>query len=243
MSKKNVIQETRDYDQFALLDANRDTQRPHIEAIKKSIERNGNFTKFSPVLVNERLQIIDGQHRFTALKELGLPIFYIIADGSGVRQAREMNKLNKGWGMMDWAKTYAVSGSTSYKNFLTLHEEYPEIAPSVLLMYAAGGEEKGMFSEFRDGDFIFPDQALDGARKRIERLQEAQEANPSLTNGEMLKAFLYAMNLDGYDHKRMLTKLKEIPELLSFQKYNDNLRHLEEVYNYHYKAGNRLRFY
>lgn len=239
----NVIQETMDYDKFTVLVANRDTIRSHIENIKKSIEKNGNFTEFSPVIINEKHQIIDGQHRFMALKELGLPVFFIVKPGVSVKHAREMNKLNKGWGMMDWAKTYAVGGYRSYQNFLLLHEEYPNVAPSVLLQYAVGGEDKGMYAEFRDGYLMLPDQAMPKARARLELLKTAQEVAPDMVVGEMQKAFLAATNVDGYSHKRMLRKLAEYPQLLKFQRFEDNLRHLEDIYNYRYTARSRARFF
>lgn len=239
----NVIQETTDYKKFNVLSANRDTARAHIEGIKKSIERNGNFTQFSPILVNEKFEIIDGQHRFTALTELGLPVFYIVTKGAGVAQAREMNKLNKGWAMMDWAKTYAVSGYRSYRNFLRLVEEYPSMSPTVLLQYAVGGYETGMFAEFRDANLVLPDQALPGARARIDALSEAAEIVPEISNGTMAEAFLVAMSTPGYNHKRMLNKLREVPKVEKYASKQDNLRNLEDIYNYHYTASNRLRFF
>lgn len=242
-TQRNVIHETTEYAQFNLMNANRDTSRAHIEAIKKSIEKNGNFTKFSPILVNERFEIIDGQHRFSALKELGQPIFYIVTSGSGLTEAREMNKLNKGWGMLDWAKTYANTGSRSYKNFMKLVEEYPDMAPTTVLQYALNGYERGMYSEFRDGQLVLPDQALAKTKERVDMLSEAAEIAPVVGSGTMAEAFLIAINAPGYKHKRMLAKLAEVPEVSRYMNKTDNLRHLEDIYNYHYTAVNRLRFF
>ena len=36
-----------------------------------------------PIIVNENYEIIDGQHRYSASKELGLPIRYIVGEGYG----------------------------------------------------------------------------------------------------------------------------------------------------------------
>jgi hypothetical protein len=67
------IQVTSDYDQFVIMEANREQNRGHIEAIKAAFGEMGNLTRVQPILVNERFEIIDGQHRFIACKELGEP--------------------------------------------------------------------------------------------------------------------------------------------------------------------------
>lgn len=244
-TQANVIRVTTDYDQFNLMTANRDTVRSHIEGIKKSIEKNGNFTQFSPILVNEEMEIIDGQHRFTALKELGLPVHFVVTRGSGVREAREMNKLNKGWSMLDWAKTYANTGYRSYQNFLVLVDEYTEegLSPSVILEYANGSYEKGMHANFRDGDFILPDQALKRVRANLDALLETIEVEPIMRAASMSQALLVAMSVPNFSLKRMVTKLKEYPQVMNFQTRTDSLRHLEDIYNYHYAAQNRVRFF
>lgn len=79
----NVVQQTQEYDKFSLLSANRDISKGHVQSLKASIEKLGNITEKVPIIVNQNLEIIDGQHRFQALKELGLPVFYIVADGMG----------------------------------------------------------------------------------------------------------------------------------------------------------------
>lgn len=239
----NTILATSDYSKFSIMNANREINRPHVEAIKKSIERNGNFTQFSPVLVNERFEIIDGQHRFTALSELGLPVFYVMTEGTGVKQAREMNKLNKGWGMMDWAKTYAAEGWRSYRNFVMLCEEYPTISPSVVVGYAVGAFTDGFLADFRDGSFVFPNQAIAGARERLDMLMEAGEIDVTVTTAPVAKAYLDAMNSRGFNQRRMLKKLREAGEVKKYGPKSDNLRQLEDIYNRNYTAGSRVRFF
>ena len=38
---------------------------------------------FTVIIVNENYEIIDGQHRFEVIKELNLPLRYIICEGYG----------------------------------------------------------------------------------------------------------------------------------------------------------------
>ena len=60
--------------------------------------------------MNEKLQIIDGQHRFTALKELGFPIEFIIDEGIGVKECRAINEDRRNWSTMDYVISYSKSG-------------------------------------------------------------------------------------------------------------------------------------
>lgn len=239
----NVIQETTNYSRFNLMDANRNVLESHKDSIKASIEEHGNFTEFVPIMVNERMEIIDGQHRFVALKELGLPIYYVMTKGTGVKEARNMNKLNKPWGMLDWARSYASSGYKSYQNYLILHDEYPTIHPSTLIKYATNEVRMGMNKSFREGNLVFPEQALDGARERLEAYLSFVEAQPIADYSAMADALLLAMDADGYNHNRMISKIRMYRGLKRLKNRNDCLRQLEDIYNYSTSEANRLRLY
>ena len=76
----SVIYETYDYDKFSLLKSNRPVNKAHVIRLVESMDEE---YLLSPITTNEKFQIIDGQHRFTAAKEKGLPIRYIIAQGYG----------------------------------------------------------------------------------------------------------------------------------------------------------------
>lgn len=237
----NVVQVTRNYDQFGFFDANRVTYRGHIESIKRAFETMGNFTEKQPILVNENYKIIDGQHRFVACKEMGLPIYFTMQQGLGVADARAMNILHRSWQLVDYARSYAESGDTSYQKFLQLSEDY-EFSYSVLMAYAVGGEKRGAFSGFRKGEFVFTD--VPAARARLDKLAEAVE----ITNNHdknFAYAYLKVMEVPGFDQRRMLRKLSQVGDTLirRFGNPTEYQRALEEVYNYSMSEGNRLRLY
>lgn len=238
----NVVQETTDYDKFSFLNTNRDTNRGHIESIKKSFDEHGNLTKVQPVLVNERFQVIDGQHRFQACKEMEVPIFYTVVSDIGIHQARSMNLLHRQWRTPDFAKSYAEEGRRAYVNYLVLIDDYPTLSHSVLLAYSLGDSRKGLFAEFRNGTYIFED--VHGARERLDKLSELVEIVPSFRSKALAIALLKAMDNEGYDHERMVKKVTQMaPEIRAYQNVDDNLRQLENVYNSDRHGENRLRFF
>ena len=88
-----ATKETTDYKRFKFLINNRQTARNHINRLKDAITKNPDILSVQPILVNEKMEIIDGQHRFTAASELGLPIHYTVVKGLDISTARDMNVL------------------------------------------------------------------------------------------------------------------------------------------------------
>lgn len=89
------IQKTTDYKLFKKLDGNRDVKRTN--ALVKSI-LEFDLTMYSPIIVSEDFRIIDGQHRFAACRELGLPIYYIVMCDNNVEKAMiVLNKCQSQW--------------------------------------------------------------------------------------------------------------------------------------------------
>lgn len=234
---------TMDYDKFTFLKTNREVNRGHVEKIKKSIQQFGNFVENEPLIFNEKLQAIDGQHRFTALKELGLPITYTIVKGYNIKHARQMNIMHRGWNMMDWARSYAEEGARSYQNFLTLVEENEGIPPSVVMVYAIGQRPDGISRIFKEGAYILPDQAMAQARMRLQFLQDCVAKNDVFKTSAMAEALLMALNVEGFDLERMLKKLDEVKEVPKMMTMMDSLRVVEDVYNHSYALQNRLRLF
>jgi ParB-like chromosome segregation protein Spo0J len=62
------IFETRDYGMFKRLKGNRDITTNRVAIIKASIENIGYIS--NPIICNENMEIIDGQGRYEACKEL-----------------------------------------------------------------------------------------------------------------------------------------------------------------------------
>jgi len=72
------VQTTMDYSMFKPIDGNRNKNELHIARLKTSMALNYLFTV---IIVNEKYEIIDGQHRFECIKDLGLPLYYIMCKG------------------------------------------------------------------------------------------------------------------------------------------------------------------
>lgn len=240
---ENVVQQTDNYDMFSFIEANRDQSRGHVEALKHAYEEIGNLTKVQPILVNERYEIIDGQHRFTACKDLGEPIYYTQVPGLGVREARSMNILHRGWRVEDYAKSYALTGDTNYQKYIQLREDYG-FNHSITLAYILNdpGSRSGFLKEFRQGEFVVPNE--EEAVDRLEYLHAAAERAPIVAMRPAALALLKVLNMENFDRARMLDKLeRNAHKMMRYEKIEDNLRQLEDIYNANVALSNRVRLY
>ena len=64
----------KNHTKFTLLDNNRDIDIRHVAALMASMKKHG---QLMPIIVNENLEVIEGQHRLKACTELDIPVAYI----------------------------------------------------------------------------------------------------------------------------------------------------------------------
>ena len=98
---------TTDYFLFKQIEGNREKNKLQLSKLKKSISDNYLFTI---LIVNENYEIIDGQHRFEIIKELGLPLNYVICEGYGLNEVHVLNQNQKTWTISDYMEGYANMG-------------------------------------------------------------------------------------------------------------------------------------
>lgn len=89
MRQVGAIYSSEDYSVFRKLNGNRSVLEQRKNMIMASITERGWIR--NPVVVNEKMEIIDGQGRFEALKELGLPIEYVVAKGASISDCIALN--------------------------------------------------------------------------------------------------------------------------------------------------------
>ena len=113
---------TKDYSIFKRLVGNRDIPETRISKIVESIQTIG--WVHNPIIVNEKMEVIDGQGRLTALQRLKMPVEYIIAEGAGNKECIYMNMNMVNWKLPDFIKSYAEQGNENYQRLLSLMEKY-----------------------------------------------------------------------------------------------------------------------
>lgn len=129
----SVVYEEADYSKFTTFRTNR--KPDHVGRIKCNIINKGWIT--NPILVtndpvNDKFVIIDGCNRFNSLKELQLPIPFIVLENATEDDMVALNIVQKNWVKIDYINFYASKGYEEYIKFLNIKNEYPDFTISTL---------------------------------------------------------------------------------------------------------------
>jgi len=239
----NTIQATTNYSLFKELTGNRHTNQAHINKLKSEFSENTEAVKYTPILVNEKMEIIDGQHRKKALEELGLPVHYIMQEGLELKDAQKLNSMMKNWGPRDWAESYAKLGNPHYIQFVALMEDY-KLPFNVLTKYASGYGTYPNTNMFRNGSFKIGD--LKKARDQLDFLVSTGAYYSDYRRKGYGEALLIMLNNPKFDRERFTTALTSNyakKKIQPFDTMPEYLKVLTLVYNHGLIEKNRIMFF
>ena len=234
---------TNDYSMFKFLDGNRQINQLNLNRIIASMRENPLITI---LIVNEKMEIIDGQHRFLALKELGLPVNYVIAYGYGTDEVSVLNAIGMNWTKTDYLETYVSKGNENYLKFKMFKEKYPKLTFTMCVRLLSGFNSHrnsnfngaiGSSRDFEKGLFVIND--LPSAHKYAKMLMHFEKHYKGFADLTFCLTLLNIFKHENYDHERMMKRLDAQPNAIHGCK-NQKQYHelLEEIYNY--KARTKL---
>lgn len=103
------IQKTTNYDMFKKIKGNRVLNPTHLANLTVSISRK-NMLEYNPIMVNDRMEVIDGQHRLEVAKNNHLPIWYMIVPRTGIDEVVELNAYARTWKLVDYIDSLVARG-------------------------------------------------------------------------------------------------------------------------------------
>lgn len=155
-----VIGTTKEYGLFNLLNCNREINQTNVNNIKKSILESG-YCKCNEVIVDEMWNVIDGQHTFTACKELGMEIRFKMIEGLDVSSIMALNSNQRNWSNIDFIKSYANRGFESYKMLLEAIEKNKDITLSYILILMFDKRGNTLDNTIKNGTLKISEERLD----------------------------------------------------------------------------------
>lgn len=226
------IKVTNEYEKFKKLKGNRAVTEKRKEKIKNSILKVGYIT--SPILVNENFEIIDGQGRFEALKELQLPIEYIIQDNIGITECVAMNINNTNWSLLDYIQSYADKGLESYQYILDLMQEF-NIYNISIISVAICGKNRLDSRQIKNGELNITSAEYYQAKNRLSYFKEILDKYKNITRINLLfQGLLFCCYINEVNLHRLKTKILDvlqIGKIPPIPSMNDIMQFIEEVYN------------
>lgn len=199
------IHKTSDYSQFKLFESNRDIKPEHvIKSIKKK-----NLLHENPILVTRDMQVLDGQNRLAAAKELGVPIYYHITDDVNEMDIPLLQN-QRFWNLEDYCKFYSFKNPI-YKSILNISKKYGYAVAFIIRCTGANGSK---YNEFKQGKYIFS-QDIDIIEKKFEQLTETLDILNKLKKARLrrntMHAIWYIVNSKNYDHAHFLERMQQLP--------------------------------
>jgi len=243
------VYKTKDYSKFKTLQGNREVSKVNVKRLKDSMSKR---QLISPIITNEKGEIIDGQHRFNACKELGLPIHFIVAEGYGLNEVQVLNTNSKNWTNVDYLNAYCDLGKPSYILFADFMNRFPQFSIkacyAILLKTSTGGYDKRMLmdgkqvaytSSFKDGSLKIDslDEGIDLANKLLE-IGKYTDAYNKLG---FVTTIIALNNKDNFDIDYFIDKISRTPYDLSNGATSKQYREIiEDIYNH--RNRNKISF-
>lgn len=226
---------SRDYGQFKFMRGNRDLSESKIKKIMKSINEDGvDVLKYCPVLVDQDMQILDGQHRFTVSKQLGRPVFYIMTDKIDIRGVARINSNSSNWKTLDFLNSFCDQGKLPYLKVRELCEEYgcrPNV-PAALIHNGSMADSGSIAQVFKDGELQI--RHYDHAKKILDLCSSFKSYCDNPFTRSIVSAVDQIHDNGMYDHNLMLSQLKNSGQRLpNVPDKKTMLQHMETIINWH----------
>lgn len=233
------IKMTTDYSIFKKVDLNREIDRGHVKKMKRELEKENNL-HLKPVICNKDMEVISGQHRLEAAKELGYPIFYIcdpnvsyefILSDNAVQKQNSLKDTIEFWVKKDKKEDYLVLQKYMLRTGLTAKS---------LLALIFGPASRITGDLLRSGKFVLPQN-----RAILEKIIDAYCRfvdyckNKRITPIQMLyghgftSAFRNLVILDPFEEEVFYRKMDmKWFEVKPQANYTEWTKHLLSIYNF-----------
>jgi hypothetical protein len=236
----NTVSKTNDYLKFKSKQGNRDLNGLHLKRLKSSVQEI-DLLHANPILVNERFEIIDGQHRFNVCVDLGKPIYYIVVNGLGLREIQVLNANSKNWKLEDYIDGYCSMGVQEYCYLKSLLNKTNLGVTILMALFSSAGASGNGQESLKNGELILANKT-----RGLIILEWIKDWVKFYQGGDR-RSFIYALiqlhNIKGYSHDKMMQKIKyQSTKLVDCTNAKTYLALLEEIYNFK-ERGEKLRFF
>lgn len=243
---KLKVYETSNYNIFKFLLGNRKDYEKRSIVLKKSIERFQYL--WNPVLINEKYEIIDGQARYIACKDLGIPIMYIMQPGIGIDECRALNNYTNSWKNSDYIDSFAEYKNTNYMYLRNLLNAYTKKGvPKKVIYYAATGKLSPN-KVIKNGKIALDEEKYIQAVKALDYCLEFKEkfTYDKHDNYYLLVALCWMTNCGiAFDKDKMRKRLLNVKEGVNIYACNmeSGIKILEDLYNKYMSEDQKTRFF
>lgn len=249
----DIVFTTKVYSKFKKLIAQRDEKQVGVDGIVQSVEAVGRIN--IPIIVNEKMEVIDGQHSGSAYKYLDMPITYVMQDGLTLEHCMALNSIRNGWKQRDKIKSFGTEGATVYTedfgNLNKLMEKYPNLADKI---FATATNKTNTFStrSINSASLVITEEQYknaDNVLKFINKFHDWYLENKSVLGlkggpAYLEQAMAYAYMMDSVDNSRVMQVVKTRWATMgnvSVGNVEASIDLLDRWYNYNLSSDKRVQ--
>lgn len=227
----NNVYKTNDYSIFQFSKFNRNV------IMRKELLKQAEEGILSPIIVNENLMVIDGQHRLMASQEVGAPVEFIIKSGLNEHDIVRMNTVQKPWSLANFIEAFANQGYEEYIKLAELiKEKYSDTTSTIIvstnMMSVASTNKKNI----EEGNFHFWNY-----EKSVEFLSwyknEFRAKTQTPAKSKVCNALWLLYQVKGIELGRLISKVSQDQDFVerirtSTMNQNDAMKQIIDKYNF-----------
>tara|TARA_X000000368_G_scaffold204169_1_gene161123 strand:+ start:2178 stop:2978 length:801 start_codon:yes stop_codon:yes gene_type:complete len=232
------IYTTTDYSIFGYILGNRDIVQNHVLNLAKLIKEKDLEV---PIIVNEKMEVCDGQHRLEACKLVNKPVDYIIKEGLDLVSIRKLNSSSRKWTMEEYMMSFVKLGHKDYEILEWFFRTYKfGITESMAMLNGKGWSNSVDRNNFKIGIFKVDD--LERAKTIAERIMYIGEFFQYFRKNSFVSAMISALYDPSFDWKIFEQRLLNNSAKLKNQGSRTDFTHnIETLYNHHTSPNKRIR--
>lgn len=236
------IYETVDYDLFKKMDGNREVDK--INKLKTSMKKHGFLT--IPVVINKDNEIGDGQHRFAAGSDLGLPIKFCVEPNIDLEETYDINNCQKNWSQSDKVHSQAALGNDDYKRFEELRNTFGKSFQVIFTAMGCGLTGGGFSSAIKHKTLTCSESQYEEAVKMLSWIGTFDDLAKKATGSKnsFYIAIMFARRQKGIDVGTLSKRIRDNFHIYDnhFGNVEQTVKKTEDVYNHKVPANNRVYF-
>jgi hypothetical protein len=226
---------------FEFLDTNRQPNQRMINKLEKSIKEHGVQI---PIIVNDKKQIVDGQHRFWALRKLGYQVPYIISYAwKEDIHTMEINNTSVRWSAMSFANYACESGNLDVCEAIKIAEKWEKttqkkLRPTTALeILMEGRSHAGLKTKLKNMTYkIDRDRGFQVMESLLEMSNHPMKANPFSAR---IARTIKTLNYDEDDlDEQVIARMCQSNYITTYDSETDQLEYFRDIYN---KAKSKMK--
>lgn len=227
LRQKGNVYITDEFGKFKTIEGNRADIDRRVKNIEKSVEQVGYLPV--PIVVNENMEIIDGQAHYHFCKRTNTPITFCIVRGLTVNECIALNIASSNWRLVDYIKSFADRGNENYIMLQNLIETSPYTLYPTL--WALLKSTSGFTTAIKRGNLIVTKEMYQEA---IDIIGFWLRFNDVSTNNRtcFLTALGYCYEMEDVDNDTLVKKVHQVPRSFGGNStIADAITALEDAYN------------